>query len=298
MARGRALTIALVAFGLLLGSCAGLGKQQKTPAKPQPSTAIALSVLDDAIYLVDPSSGQRKEVVRGLIDFQSGFAAWSPDHTQVAYANHGIYLIDFHTDRRRALIAGDGLSMPTWSPSGQVMAYGDGPSLWITPLDVLGPYRVPLPKTLAPIGMHWSTEGIAFEGIRRDCASSPRCPSTDDTDVWTVDSNGRHLQQLTRIRRALLPRWSPDATRILFIRRFGDDRRELWVVRASGGNPQRVGTAGDVVAADWSPDGKQLAIVRTGSQPGTLQVWVADADGAMAHPIGLPLSGTAASIDW
>ncbi len=298
MARGRAPTIALVAFGLLLGSCAGLGKQQKTPAKPQPSTAIALSVLDDAIYLVDPSSGQRKEVVRGLIDFQSGFAAWSPDHTQVAYANHGIYLIDFHTDRRRALIAGDGLSMPTWSPSGQVMAYGDGPSLWITPLDVLGPYRVPLPKTLAPIGMHWSTEGIAFEGIRRDCASSPRCPSTDDTDVWTVDSNGRHLQQLTRIRRALLPRWSPDATRILFIRRFGDDRRELWVVRASGGNPQRVGTAGDVVAADWSPDGKQLAIVRTGSQPGTLQVWVADADGAMAHPIGLPLSGTAASIDW
>jgi len=298
MARGRAPTIALVAFGLLLGSCAGLGKQQKTPAKPQPSTAIALSVLDDAIYLVDPSSGQRKEVVRGLIDFQSGFAAWSPDHTQVAYANHGIYLIDFHTDRRRALIAGDGLSMPTWSPSGKVMAYGDGPSLWITPLDVLGPYRVPLPKTLAPIGMHWSTEGIAFEGIRRDCASSPRCPSTDDTDVWTVDSNGRHLQQLTRIRRALLPRWSPDATRILFIRRFGDDRRELWMVRASGGNPQRVGTASDVVAADWSPDGKQLAIVRTGSQPGTLQVWVADADGAMAHPIGLPLSGTAASIDW
>jgi len=70
------------------------------------------------------------------------------------------------------------------------------------------------------------------------------------------------------------------------------------VVRASGGNPRRLGTASDVVAADWSPDGKQLAIVRTGSQPGTLQVWVADADGAMAHPIGLPLSGTAASIDW
>jgi Tol biopolymer transport system component len=298
MARGRALTVALVAFGLLLSSCAGLGKQQKTPAKPQPSTAIALSVLDDAIYLVDPVSGQRMEVVRGLIDFQSGFAAWSPDHTQLAYANHGIYLIDFHTDRRRALITGDGLSMPTWSPSGQVMAYGDGPSLWITPLDVLGPYHIRLPKTLAPIGMHWSPEGIVFEGVRRDCASSPLCPSTDDTDVWMVDSNGRQLQQLTRIRRALSPRWSPDATQILFIRRFGDDRRELWVVRASGGNPRRVGTASDVVAADWSPDGKQLAMVRTGSQPGTLQVWVADADGAKAHPIGLPLSGTAASIDW
>ncbi len=298
MARGRALTIALVAFGLLLGSCAGLGKQQKTPAKPRPSTAIALSVLDDAIYLVDPSSGQRKEVVRGLIDFQSGFAAWSPDHTLLAYANHGIYLIDFHTDRRRALITGDGLSMPTWSPSGQVMAYGDGPSLWITPLDVLGPYRIRLPKTLAPVGMHWSPDGIAFEGVRRDCASSPLCPSTDDTDVWTVDPDGRHLQQLTRIRRALSPRWSPDATRILFIRRFGDDRRELWVVRASGGNPRRLGTASDVVAADWSPDGNQLAMVRTGSQPGTLRVWIADADGAKAHPIGLPVSGTAASIDW
>ena len=117
MARGRALTGALLAFCLLLGSCAGLGKQQKTPAKPQPSTAIAVSVLDDAIYLVDPSSGQRMEIVRGLTDFQSGFAAWAPDHTQLAYANHGIYLIDFHTDRRRSLITGDRLSMPTWSPS-------------------------------------------------------------------------------------------------------------------------------------------------------------------------------------
>jgi WD40 repeat protein len=272
MARGRALTGALLAFCLLLGSCAGLGKQQKTPARPQPSTAIAVSVLDDAIYLVDPSSGQRMELVRGLIDF--------------------------HTDRRRSLITGDRLSMPTWSPSGQVMAYGDGPSLWITPLDVLGPYRIPLPKTLAPLGMHWSAEGIVFEGVRRDCSSSPLCPSTVDTDLWTVDSNGRHLRQLTHIRRALSPRWSPDATKVLFIRRFGENRRELWVVRASGGNPQRVGTANDVVASDWSPDGNQLAMVRTGSQPGTLQVWVADADGTHAHAIGSPISGTAASIDW
>jgi len=298
MARGRAPTIALVALCLALGSCAGLSKQQSTPAKPQPSTAIALSILDDAIYLVDPSSGQRQKVTGGLVDFQSGFAAWSPDHTELAYSNHGIFLVDFRTDRRRELIQGDRLSMPTWSPSGQVLAYGDAASLWITPVDVLGPYRIPLPKTLAPTGMHWSADGIAFEGIRRDCASSPMCPTTDDTDIWTVESNGRNLQQLTHIRRALSPRWSPDATRILFIRRFGDGRRELWMIRSLGGNPQRIGTASDVVAADWSPDGTQIAMVRTGSQSGTLQVWIAGADGTKAHPIGSAVAGTAASIDW
>lgn len=298
MGRGRALTASLAVLCLLVGSCAGLGTNRKKPAKPQPSTAIALSILDDAIFLVDPSSGQRLEVVRGLADFQSGFGAWSPDHTELAYADHGIYVIDFSTNRRRKLIAGDGLSMPTWSPSGQVMAYGDAASLWITPIDVVGPYRIPLPKTLAPIGMHWSVQGIAFEGIKRDCATSPLCPSTDDTDVWSVEPDGRDLRQMTRIRSALSPRWSPDAMRILFIRRVEDDRRELWVVRARGGNPQRIGTASDVVAADWSPDGNQLAMVRTGARPGTLQVWIADADGTNAHAIGLPLSGTAASIDW
>jgi hypothetical protein len=39
-------------------------------------------------------------------------------------------------------------------------------------------------------------------------------------------------------------------------------------------------------------------MVRTGTQAGTLQVWIADADGGNGHAIGLPLSGTAASIDW
>lgn len=178
------------------------------------------------------------------------------------------------------------------------MAYGDAASLWITPIDVLGPYRIPLPKTLAPIGMHWSTLGLTFEGVRRDCKSSPLCPSTDDTDIWSVQADGDGLRQITRIGTALTPRWSPDATRILFIRRFGKDRRELWEVRASGGNPQRIGIGRNVLAADWSPDGNRLVIVREGAQPGTVQVWVADADGTNAHPIGAPLSGTAASVDW
>ncbi len=298
MARGRALTVPLLALCVLIGSCAGLGSRQKAPPKPDPASAIALSVLDKAVYLVDPTSGERVEVVRRLPDFQSGFAAWSPDHTQLAYADHGIYLIDFRTNRRRELIAGDRLSMPTWSPSGQVMAYGDAASLWITPIDVLGPYRIPLPKTLAPIGMHWSTLGLTFEGVRRDCKSSPLCPSTDDTDIWSVQADGDGLRQITRIGTALTPRWSPDATRILFIRRFGKDRRELWEVRASGGNPQRIGIGRNVLAADWSPDGNRLVIVREGAQPGTVQVWVADADGTNAHPIGAPLSGTAASVDW
>jgi Tol biopolymer transport system component len=188
--------------------------------------------------------------------------------------------------------------MPAWSPSGQVMAYGDAASMWISPLDVIGPYKVPLPKTLAPIAMHWSTRGIAFEGVRRDCKSSPLCPSTGDTDVWLIQANGNQLVQVTRIHRALSPRWSPDATQILFIRRVGKEARQLWVVPAGGGNPQRVGTADDVLAADWSPDGSQIALVRTGSQRGTMQVWIADSDGGRMRRVGLPIAGTAATIDW
>ena len=86
-------------------------------------------------------------------------------------------------------------------------------------------------------------------------------------------------------------RWerSPDRTRIVFVRyeeRGGGRDDEIFVADADGANERRLtdNTAEDQYAT-WSPDGKRIAFVRY--QRGTVQrVWVMDADGQNAAPLG------------
>jgi TolB protein len=299
MARGRSFALSIAAICLLAGACAPLGAtRSKSSPSPKPSTAIVLSVLDQAVYLVDPDTGARSEVVPALGDFRSGYAASSPDRATLAYGKGGIYLLDIATGKRRLLVPGTGMSMPAWSPSGQVLAYGDGASLWITPLLQVQPFQIHLPATLAAVAMDWSTDGIAFQGIQRDCARSYLCPTTANSDVWTVQADGTELTRITSIRRALAPKWSPDGERILFVRKFGGDRRELWVVQADGSNPRRLGAAQNVLAADWSSDGNRIVMARRGLEGPTIRLWITNSDGTAARPVPGSFLGTDATLDW
>ena len=93
MRRDRALATGLAFLCLVTGSCAGLRSNPKATATPiDPTTAIAVSVLDQAVYLLDPTSGRQAQVAGNLSSFQSGYAAWSPDHRTLAYGDEGIYL--------------------------------------------------------------------------------------------------------------------------------------------------------------------------------------------------------------
>jgi Tol biopolymer transport system component len=284
---------------LLSVACGHLGTNRAASSpSPDPSTAIVLSVLDRAIYLVDPITGDRKSIVGGLPDFLAGYAAWAPGHDRLAYGKRGIQILDFGSHGTRLLVPGGQVSMPAWSPSGDVLAYGDGASLWITPVIELRPFQIQLPATLAPLGMDWSGDTIAFQGIRRDCVRSQLCPTTADSDIWTIEADGHDLERVTRIRRALAPKWSPDGEKILFVRRFAGDRQELWVVGARGAQPRQVGTARDVVAADWSPDGNRIVIARRGPEGPNIRLWITDADGNNSRPLGGPVPGTDATLDW
>ncbi|HEV8420178.1 MAG TPA: hypothetical protein VGR13_02340, partial [Actinomycetota bacterium] len=146
----------------------------------------------------------------------------------------------------------------------------------------------------------WGNGGlIAFEGLARDCRPSPRCVSTDRSEIWVLDPNKQLLRQITYVGHAESAKWSPDSSRILFIRRptLTAVRRELWVVNADGSGARQLGSARDVVAADWSPDGSRIAMVRAGKNR-ALQLWIADLDGSSARPLGEPVVGTEATLDW
>ncbi|MGH2572066.1 MAG: hypothetical protein ACRDGU_01005 [Actinomycetota bacterium] len=300
--RGIRPVLLLAIICVLAGGCARTQSPgvRRSSAPPDAATAIALSVLSDSIHLVDPNSGRRTTLKEGLPHFQAGHAAWSPDRWLLAYGNNGIFLLDPRTGREWSVAKGENLSMPAWSADGSSIVFGDGTSLWVAGVDGSEPTRIRLRATLAALGMAWHPGGvIAFQGLRRDCKRDYRCPATDQSEIWTIHADGSHLRRLTDVGHAESPKWSPDGSRLLFIRRlFADGRRELWSVNADGSGASRLLDAGDVVAADWSPDGARLAVVRSGPEPRTLQVWVADGDASNARPLGTPIPGFEATIDW
>jgi Tol biopolymer transport system component len=310
MERGRWWTLPLLLLALVATGCAGLQTAaglRDSPDRPfDPATAIAVSVPSGAVYLVDPGSGRRVLVASGLVDFQAGYAAWAPDHHRLAYGDGGIVIVDTTTTGRRQVLArGGSVSMPAWSPDGKRIAYSDGTALYVTPVAKPGPVLVRLPEDLAPLMPAWSPAGaggpatILFMGLKLDCATV--CSSTERSEAYTVRADGSRLTQVTHFGRIDDPRWSPDGSRILLVRRFPSKPNrdpELWVSGPDGKDAQRLLAAPGLVAADWSPDGRRMVLARAGATPNTLQLWVAAADGSGARAVGDPLPGADATVDW
>lgn len=301
MRTGRGWGFPLVAgflFGCLLTACAGSGGQRRAEATLPP---IAVSITSSAIYLVDPTGGDQQLVVRDLPDFRSGYATWSPDRRQLAYARDGIVVLDTVENRSTVFVRGEGLSMPAWDPAGTHLAYSDGLSLWLTSLGRVAPERIHVPAILGPVDLTWSPSSVlAFEGVNLDCSQAIRCVSTGSSEIWTIHADGTTLRRVTKVGHAENPKWSPDGSRLLFVRRppTGDGPAELWTVEASGKSARRLPSPGGVIAADWSPDGTRLAVISQGSRAGTLQLWIGRSDGSELRRVGPAFEGTHASIDW
>jgi WD40-like Beta Propeller Repeat len=300
MPRGNRIAFPLAFLCFALASCGHAGvKAGRAPARTEP--AILVSVFSDAVLLVDPATGARRTIASGLGDYQRGYASWDPKHQRIAYGDGRIVVADPRSGSSWTLVRGRELSMPTWSPDGESMAYGDGISLWMTAVDPPAPYRVAVPAILAPLEMAWSSTGvIAFEGLELDCSMVTRCVSTGSSEIWTILPDGTGLTRLTHLGHAEKPKWSPDGHRLVFVRTYpGTPRRsEAWTMAADGSNPIRILPDEDVVAADWSPDASSLAVVRHGSEPNTLQLWVGRGDGSDLRRVGGPVPGTDATLDW
>ena len=91
-----------------------------------------------------------------------------------------------------------------------------------------------------------------------------------DWDLFVMRPNGDHLRPLTRSAEwnEILPRVSPDGTRLLYRRlpreETPDGNRHgqqgvLVVARLDASDPRVLGKDGDLAWASWSPDGKSLA---------------------------------------
>jgi Tol biopolymer transport system component len=112
-------------------------------------------------------------------------------------------------------------------------------------------------------------------------------------DIYTVEVGEARARNLTRNGTRIhdsLPAWSPDGSRLAFVRR--DDRRRdaVFIMNADGSRKRMVtsypGPDREFTRLAWSPDGRRIAFVRNTS------VWVVNSDGTaprrLIRDAGLP----------
>jgi dipeptidyl aminopeptidase/acylaminoacyl peptidase len=162
---------------------------------------------------------------------------WSPDGAKIAFRDDQ-ELVVARADGSGAVQLGSG-SGPAWSPDGTKLAFWQGgefplpPSIWVMNAD--GSDRRRLADGWGPA---WSSDGwIAFQ-------HSGDAEGADDEELYVIRPDGTGQRQITDDQvDDSQPDWSPDGSRLAFVR---SPRRqpadEIYVVNADGTGERRITT--------------------------------------------------------
>ena len=210
--------------------------------------------------------------------------AWSPDGARIAIGKSTF--AGTYADEIR-VVNPDGTNSVTvasnvfdlnhkiaWSPNGAKLAYiGTNRAIFIVNADGTG-----LTKLLnGPTNINdlaWSPDGSKFA-------------YSNGADVFLMNADGTAQTNLTNgpiniqgePGACLLPRWSPDGTRLLFSGQ-ANNFRNVFVINADGSGMAPVITLSTSVEPAWSPDGQKITFIAVDNS-----LWVANANGSDAAPI-------------
>lgn len=163
----------------------------------------------------------------------TGFAAFSPDGSQIAIATGSV------------------------RPNGPNVVYGSGDSVGVEIWQADGSGYTTLLEDMYVTELAWSPDGERI-------AVSALLPNQLSPQIWGVRANGDGLRVLTSqnaIHRS--PQWSPDGERVMYTRlreNGSDTTHAVGMIGFDLSRPQAIETLGTVMAGAWSPDSAQAAI--------------------------------------
>lgn len=239
---------------------------------------------------------------------------WSPDGTKLAFVHCDsvtctISVMNADGSGSTSLAEG---SEPVWSPDGRKIAFlGGSPAPGTTDLYAMNADGSGVAK-LFTVGMPASRFDWSPDGTRFVFAGKPRKAFGYrlrlSPDLFLVNVDGSGLSRLTSADRTAStdPSWSPDGTRIAYVRQdYPLYNGDVHVMSADGTGD--VSLTADALIPDasprWSPDATKILWMSGCNRAaagadcsGTPQMWVMDSDGSAVRQL---LAGSGdSSPDW
>jgi TolB protein len=296
--------------GVRLQTSLPASKPSATPAQAMDQTApkppsdpagrlVFQTAVGGELYTVNVDGSNLQRVGDGMDP------SWSPDGRQIASIRwtepRGVWVMDADGGNARRVFAESEPRWTSWSPDGDGILFSrvTGGRLeavefcfrgfcftfpahprWtmgiVNPVD--GSFREPPPPdSRTSRGPNWSpvADQVVFadvQGLR----------------IQTLDRSVSYM--LTDDARDASPVWSPDGSKVAFVRRQ-HDHDEIYVVNTDGSNLRRLtstpakpdGTVGNSVSPAWSPDGQYIAFLT--DRTGAWEIWLMNANGKNPGPM-------------
>ena len=136
----------------------------------------------------------------------------------------------------------------TWSPDGASLAFNRLIAGTDAGIGVIGSDGT---------GLRWLTKA----GLDPSWSSTDRIAYSGAGGIWTIRPDGSEATQVTAVGGDVLPRWSRDGSRLVFLNRTmtsSGTAYDVVTTRADGSDRRTLVSGGNNVNASWSPDGAYI----------------------------------------